>query len=277
MPILAYLGPEGTFSSYAARQYAGKMSPGPLNLRSYPTIMAIFEALAAGEAEFGLVPIENSIEGSVPVTLDLLAENHSINIQGEMCLPIVHNLLTRAASFAEITKVYSHPQALAQCRTFLAKNLNQADLVPTNSTAEAAWLISQGDTHLAAIGPRECASYYRLPVLAADIADYSNNETRFLLLGKEKNPSPSCAKTSLVLELKEDRPGGLYEVLGLFAREKINLCRIESRPNKSALGKYRFFIDCEAGAAHPGLQRVLAELSSITASYRNLGSYSSLG
>lgn len=273
---LAYLGPEGTFSSQAARQLSKKKTARLLKLRAFPTIPAIFQALLAKEADFALVPAENSIEGSVTVTMDLLIQDPSLQIQGELVLPIAHHLLSRAQSIKEIRKVLSHPQAIAQCRNFLAQELSQAELVETNSTAEAAFLAAQADSAWAAVGPLESGRKYNLPVLVSHIADYPNNETRFLLIGEKGAVPEKTCKTSLVLGLKKDRPGGLYQVLGLFAAENINLCRIESRPSKQALGKYLFFIDCEAGMEHPGLQRVLAELASCTESLRNLGSYCQL-
>lgn len=282
---LAYLGPEGTFSAQAALQYArGELAASfSLELRSYPTISAIFEAVTGQEADLALIPAENSIEGSVNTTMDLLAQDSTLYIRGEMILLIQHHLLSQSTDINQITQVFSHPQALAQCRKFLDKYLSHAAQIATNSTAEAARLVAQGDPHQAAISSRECADYYGLPLIASDIADYANNETRFLLIGREPlstttdNQAPNTPyKTSLILDLKKDHPGGLYQVLGLFAQENINLTRIESRPSKTALGKYLFFIDCEAGAAHPGLHRVLDGLGSITASYRNLGSYVTL-
>lgn len=281
-PILAYLGPEGSFSAQASRQYADRATTS-LELRPYPTITAIFAAIAEQEANFALVPAENSIEGSVNLTMDLLVQDSTLYIRGEMILPIRHHLLSRASDLSQITQVYSHPQALAQCRSFLSTYLKHATQIAANSTAEAARLIAHGEPNQAAISSEDCAAYYQLPLIATEIADYANNETRFLLIGREplsctnhKADHNTAYKTSLILDLKKDHPGGLYQVLGLFAQENINLTRIESRPSKAALGKYLFFIDCEGSTAHPSLQRVLENLSSVTASYRNLGSYNFL-
>ena len=274
--ILAYLGPAGTFSSHAAQQYLQRPAASPLSLQSFPTIPAIFQALLANEVDLALVPAENSIEGSVTATMDLLAQDIPLYIQVELVIPIVHNLLSRATCLSAVRKVLSHPQAIAQCRSFLAKELSHAQLVETNSTAEAARLVAEGNSTLAAISSLECAERYLLTPLASGIADYSNNETRFLLVGQEQINSSVSSKTSMVIALERDHPGGLYQVLGLFARENINLSRIESRPSKLELGKYIFFIDCEAGYAHPGLQRVLAELAKFTVYLRNLGSYTQL-
>lgn len=274
--ILAYLGPEGTFSSQAAQQYLQRPAATPLSLQSFPTIPAIFRALQANEVDLALVPAENSIEGSVTATLDLLAQDIPLFIQGELVIPIVHNLLSRASCLNGVKKVLSHPQAIAQCRSFLAKELNHAQLIETNSTAEAARLVAEGDSTLAAISSLECAERYLLTPLASGIADYSNNVTRFLLIGQEQANIPISNKTSLVIALEKDRPGGLYQVLGFFARENINLSRIESRPSKLELGKYIFFIDCEAGNNDHGMQRVLEELAKFTVYLRNLGSYTQL-
>lgn len=273
---LAYLGPPGTFSHHAARTYLARQGTGNLTLRPLTTIPAIFQALLAREVDLALLPAENSIEGSVTATMDLLAQDLPLHIQGELVLPVEQQLLSQAVSLAEVTAVYSHPQALAQCRIFLATKLPHARLEETTSTAEAARLVKEGGPGLAAIASKECGESYGLPTLAANIADYANNETRFLLIGQELTPHPDSVKTSLVLSLASDHPGGLYQVLGLFARENINLSRIESRPAKSALGKYFFFIDCEAGSQHPGLKKVLAELAPLTSYLRNLGSYPSL-
>ncbi|MCR4440835.1 MAG: prephenate dehydratase [Peptococcaceae bacterium] len=266
---LAYLGPEGTFSHQAALK-CSKTGALP---KPYPTIAHILSAVDKGEADFGVVPAENSIEGSVNITLDMLAHELSLYIQQEIVIDITHHLFSYTSSLAEIRTVMSHPQALAQCRRFLEKELAHAALVETSSTAEAVRLLSPGAEGTAAIASWDSHTRYGVPCLIRNIGDYPHNQTRFLLVGKEPCPSNNTCKTTLVLTLAEDRPGSLYEILGDFAKMNINLTRIESRPAKSQLGKYIFFIDCEAGSHHPGLQQVLENLPAKTALLKNLGSY----
>ncbi|MFZ5755219.1 MAG: prephenate dehydratase [Bacillota bacterium] len=272
--ILAYLGPVGTYSYEAAsRCLLALGNSQEWELHALPTIPHILTAVAKGSVDAGLVPGENSIEGTINITLDMLAHELSLYIQGETVLNINHCLLSHSQDLREIHTVLSHPQALAQCRKFIQQKLPQAQCLPANSTAEAVQNLASMGPGTAAIASRNTQRFYNVPILVPDIGDYPCNQTRFLLVGRTPCPHSDTKKTSLVLALEKDRPGGLYEVLGEFARQSINLTKIESRPAKKELGNYIFFIDCEAGHNHPGLQEVLKNLEKKTALLKNLGSY----
>lgn len=271
--ILAYLGPEGTFTHQAACRYL-QLQPGtPIRLVSYSTIADVLYAVERGEAELGMVPAENSIEGAVNVTQDILAQELNLQIRGELVLDITHYLLSHAASVEQIRTVYGHPQALAQCRHYLAEHLKNADLRENGSSAEAAHLLLHSGADCAAVAPWECHLTYGIPVLVKDIGDYAHNQTRFFLVGRESCPQEGCNKTSLVLAVEKNRPGGLYRVLREFARRRIDLSWIQSRPAKKELGNYLFFLDCEAGGQDPALQETLRVLSARTVYLKVLGSY----
>ena len=272
MNSLGYLGPEGTFSHQAALYFLKETGLTPA-LKTYPTIPDILHGIENGTCQAGVVPAENSIEGSVHITMDSLAHEFSLYIEKEIIMEIRHHLFTHMACLEQIDTVLSHPQALAQCRRFLRQKLDNVKLVATPSTAEAVRLLGQKRTGLAAIASRQCQTCYHIPILEKDIGDYTPNQTRFLILCKSPTGDNHTTKTSLVLALEKDRPGGLYHVLGEFAKFNINLTRIESRPAKKELGNYLFFIDCAAGADHPGLQQVLHNLKASTVLLKNLGSY----
>ena len=259
---LAFLGPEGTFSHQAACLFLKSSPLGAYRLRACPSIPHILYAVEKGEVAYGLVPVENSIEGSVNVTMDVLAGEQSLYIHEEIVLDIKHYLFSPMSSLEQIHTVMSHPQAIAQCRRFLEEKLDHAAIVTSESTAEAVHQVatSCGEGY-AAIGSLDNRELYNVPVLCADIGDYPHNQTRFLLVSKTAGSSKVTHKTSLILTLEKDRPGGLYDILGEFAAQKINLSRIESRPAKKELGSYLFFLDCEAGHNHPGLQKVINNLT----------------
>ncbi len=270
---LAFLGPEGTFSHQAACLFLKSSPPGAYLPHAYPSIPHILYAVKKGEITYGLVPVENSIEGSVNVTMDVLAGEQSIYIHEEIVLDIKHYLFSRELCLEQIHKIMSHPQAIAQCRRFLEAKLKHADIIATESTAEAVRQLADYREGYAAIGSWANYELYKVPVLCSDIGDYPHNQTRFLLVSNTVGSSKVTHKTSLVLTLEKDRPGGLYDILGEFAGQKINLSRIESRPAKKELGSYLFFLDCEAGHDHPGLQAVINNLIDKKSLLKNLGSY----
>lgn len=275
MKAIAYLGPEGSFSQQAALILQSSLAGESPCLIPYPGIAEILAAVDRGEATCGVVPAENSIEGSVNITLDLLANEFDLFIQKEIILPITHYLLSYADAREQIHRVISHPQALAQCRHFLQQTLPQAQLLETASTSEAVRRLNPALPGMAAVASWHAHLCYGVPVLAANIGDFADNQTRFLVVGREQDLRQDTDKTSLVISMEKDRPGGLYETLEAFAKENINLTRIESRPAKKGLGSYIFFLDCQAGHGHPGLQRALAALAP-RAALKNLGSYSGL-
>ncbi|MBE3582348.1 MAG: prephenate dehydratase [Thermoanaerobacteraceae bacterium] len=270
MKSVAYLGPEGTYSHQAAVAWGSLV--GAVTFLPADSLPDVIQAVHRGEGEAGVLPLENSIEGSVNLTLDLLLEEPELRIIGEVVLEVHHCLATRAQQLARIEEVWSHPHALAQCRRFLAENLPGVRVCTVSSTAEAM-RVAAGREKGAAIGSPFAAALYRVPVLYRAIEDYPGNKTRFVIIGREPPGGDGPYKTSLVLAVPENRPGGLYEVLRYFAEAGINLTRIESRPTKKELGEYLFFLDCEGHADVQPLSGVLAELKPRTALLKVLGSY----
>jgi len=277
---LAYLGPQGTFCEEAAECFlkTGDWDPLPYpTMVPYPSIEAVFAAVYQEEVSAGIVPIENSWEGSVNQTLDLLAYEYDLMITGEIILPIRHNLLVRqATSIPEISKVMSHPQALAQCRRFLAASLPAAELENAASTALAAQLISMSNESLAAVGTAASARLYGLKIVAANIADQPNNETRFVVISRQEVRCTGPCKTSLVLSVRH-QPGALFQALGEFSLRGINLSKIESRPAKTRMGEYMFFIDIDGHYREPLAAEAMEALKSISLNLKMLGSYVSAG
>jgi prephenate dehydratase len=262
--FIAFFGPAGTFTEEAASRLKGE-------LVAFDSIIEVLEAVKTDRAKKGVVPIENSIEGPVGVTLDLLAQDYDLTIEKEIILPISHNLMVnKGVKLDEIDSVYSHAQPLAQCRIFLEK----LGIIThsTSSTAAAAKFIN-GKKNAAAIGNYRAAELYDLDIIKSDIQDFENNRTRFIVLGKNKSKPMGNDKTSIVFSLYEDRPGGLYEILGYFAGKKINLTKIESRPSKKGLGKYFFFIDFEGHRDDLIVKDILDTIKNNAPFLKLLGSY----
>ncbi len=258
---VAVLEPKGTYTEEAAK----KMFPGK-GCAYFTTFSEIIGAVDSGKIKLGVVPIENSTEGSVGEVLYALLEK-DVHICGETVLGISHCLLTPKGA-KKISAIISHPQAAAQCKNFIKKNYPDAELRFSSSTAQAAKTVSEEkpkDT--AAIASKLNSAYYNLEVLAEGIQDSSENETRFVAICK--SPLHSGKKASLILALK-NRPGALHEVLGEFARRGINLVKIESRPSKKKLGEYIFFIDFEAKEGSD----ILGALKGKTLWLKDLGRYS---
>ena len=268
--LVAFLGPEGTFTSEAARIVA----PGAQRV-PHATIGAVLEAVRAGAAPLGIVPIENSIEGSVNITLDELAFGpDGAVIRGEVALPIAMHLLTRpGTTLSDITVVRSQPHAIAQCRGWLERHLPHAALEAATSTAEAAREAADSDGSVAALGTQLAAERFGLGVAVADIHDYPGNTTRFAVVGQRMHPPTGADKTSIVVFFGEDRPGLLLRILEDFALRGINLTKIESRPTKQQLGEYCIFIDCAAHVTDARLGEALRSVHRHVAELRVLGSY----
>ncbi|MDR1453378.1 MAG: prephenate dehydratase [Candidatus Margulisbacteria bacterium] len=243
---IAYLGPKGTYCSQAVEKYlrrqGRKIEAVPLN-----TISEVIHSVNTGKYKYGIVPMENTIEGSVSATLDKLANKRNfVFIIDEIDISVKHQLLALPrARLAEIREIISHTQALEQCRDFLFARLPGAKILLAKSTAQAVLNVKEKKQPCrAAIGSREAARKYGLKILVRDIADYKDNVTRFVVLSKEKKMlRDKDAITAFVFSCKKDRPGGLYEILGFLAKAKINMTRIESRPSKVVMGDYVFFID----------------------------------
>ncbi|MFZ5774339.1 MAG: prephenate dehydratase [Thermodesulfobacteriota bacterium] len=236
---VAYLGPEGTYSHLAVIKHFGHAA----DFVPVETIEDVFTEVERGRVQYGMVPVENSIEGAVTPALDAIItfSEHRVMICGELNLVITHNLVNQSGEMEDIQEVVSHAQPLAQCRKWLKKNLPNAHTRVVESTGAAALLAAE-DPSIAAIASSLAIKTYRLRSVASGIEDYSNNITRFLIIGKESPHRSGRDKTSLLVGLL-DRPGALHDALNLLAQREINLTRIESRPVKDKPGRYLFFID----------------------------------
>jgi len=280
---VAYLGPAGTFSEDALRQSG--FAPEGFTPVPRDTIPAVIEAIGAGEADRALAPIENSIEGSVRGTLDgLVDQADAVTIRGEYDHQIRSALISRSAlPLGEIEAVISHPQPLAQCARFLRDELPGAELRVAPSTSAAAREVGESDAPLAALAPAAAAAIYDCEILREGIEDEPGNVTRFVWLAPAGDASSSDQarsagggswKTTMVFsELGADHPGALVDALLEFSKREINLARIESRPLRRELGRYRFFIDVEGAETDPGVAEAIEALRGKAESVRILGSY----
>lgn len=268
---IAYLGPPGTYAEVAALRWRDRLhQAGEITtLLSCPSIAQALKAAATEQAAWAVVPVENSIEGSVTMTLDTLWHLDQLQVQQALILPISHTLISQAQAFTDIKTIYSHPQALAQCQDWLEQHLPAVQLVPTNSTTEALQHLEENLT-IGAIASQRAAELYNLPILAHPINDHPDNCTRFWVMSL--SPAPGGDHTSLAFSLP-DRPGALVQPLQVFAKREINLSRIESRPTKRSLGEYRFFVDIEADSSQPVVQAALSELADYTETLKVFGSY----
>jgi prephenate dehydratase len=267
---VGYLGPEGTFASEAARLAAPDAIGEPL-----PTIPDVIDAVRDHRVSLGVVPIENSIEGSVNLTLDALALGRpGVFIRNEITIPISMCLLAKdGTTLRDITVVRSQPHALAQCRGWLAENVPMARVEPSSSTAEAARLAAEAGNGEAALGHRLAAQRYELVVLASDIQDFGDNATRFVVVSRMMAAATGQDKTSIVFFFEKDRPGQLVRILDEFALRGINLSKIESRPTKRGLGEYCIFIDCLGHVCESRVAGALRSVHRHVAELRVLGSY----
>jgi len=245
-----------------------------------PTITEVLEAVAGGESDLGFVPIENAIDGTVNATLDGLVFDFDLLIQREVVLDIHLHLLARpGTSLREVTTVVSFPVALAQCRSFLRRELPDAGVVAANSTADGARQAGETDERgVAAIAPRLSAELYGLEVLAEDVEDYPGNQTRFVAVARHGVPAPTGHdRTSIVCFQHADRPGSLHGILGQFAARDLNLTKLESRPTKQGLGDYCFVIDLEGHLDDEVVADCLRDLHAGLADVKFLGSYPAAG
>jgi len=267
---VGYLGPAGTFSEEAVLRYLEGGEGVPVPCRS---LVEIFDGVSAGELAEGVVPLENSYEGAVNMTLDLLADCYPVKIRGEVVLPVSHNLLARpGVTGSDLAGLISHPQALAQCREFIRKRFPGLPLAESSSTAEAARRVAEMKEPWGAIGNRRAAASFGLALLEYDINDQAGNTTRFIVLGGEECRPAKPAKTSIIVAVT-DRPGALYHILKEFALRNINLTRIESRPAKRRLGDYLFFIDFRGHSGEAAVAAALEAVARQAADFKNLGSY----
>jgi chorismate mutase/prephenate dehydratase len=265
---IGYLGPEGTFTQQAVLKFFGH-SVRPLPLTS---VEEVFHEVESGSADFGVVPIENSTEGTVNNTLDMFLTS-PLRISGEVELRIHQNLMGRMTMLGDIKRVCGHPQSLAQCRGWLAEHMPAVDRVPVSSNAEGARR-ARDEEGTAAIAGAAAAEVYGLNLLVPEIEDRPDNTTRFLVIGrKTANPSDADKTTLLVSAAKTDTPGALYRLLEPLAEHGISMTRIESRPSRKKKWDYVFFIDVDGHAEREPLATALAKLKSRASLYRIVGSY----
>ena len=269
---LAYLGPTGTNSETAALAYSDWLSrtqQSTATLCPYPTIAQAMQSVVRGEINQAVVPVENSIEGSVTVVLDALWQS-TLYVQRELTIPIAHGLLSYARSLEQLKTIYSHPQGLAQCQKWLETYLPQVQLIPTKSTTEGIKYLKDDLTAAAVSAPR-AAQLYQVPLLESDIKDRPDNCTRFWIISSDVSDSGS--HLSLAFSLPQNAPGALVKALEIFARREINLSKIESRPTKRYLGEYIFFIDLEGNSHDSEICAALSELSDCTEALKIFGNY----
>ncbi len=263
---IAYLGPEGTFTQQAVYRQFGHS----VQAIAQGSIEDVFLQVQAGEADFGVVPVENSSQGMVSHTLDMFL-NAEVRICAEVELRIHQHLLTTARSLAEIERVYAHAQSLAQCKHWLKSNLPRAELFPVSSNAEAARRV-RSTPEAAAIAGRHAAEVYGVPILFGDIEDHVDNTTRFLVLGRSLLEPSGDDKTTLLVA-GSDGPGALFRLIEPLARHGVNMNRIESRPSRQGRWDYVFFIDADGHYTDKSLADALAELEGEARMVRILGSY----
>jgi prephenate dehydratase len=275
---VAFLGPLGTFTEQALRGQPDLAAGTIVPLRTMPDVL---DAVRDGEVELGFVAIENSIEGTVNVTLDALLFDHELLIQREVVLDIEHCLLAPpGTSLDDVKVVYSIPVATAQCHAYLRRAAPHADLRAANSTAEAARMVGEmREPGSAAVAPRASAALYGLDILAADIADHPGNQTRFVVIARDGVPAPTGHdKTSLLVYQRANEPGSLLSILQEFAARRINLSNLLSRPTKAGgLNDYYFFVEAVGHVADEVLADALRDLHAKQGTVKFLGSYPAAG
>jgi chorismate mutase/prephenate dehydratase len=263
---VAYLGPEGTFTQQAVNRHFGHS----VNALSLPSIDDVFEQVQAGDADFGVVPVENSTQGIVSHTLDMFLLS-DLKVCGEIELRVHQNLLTLANTVEQIERVYSHEQSLSQCKSWLRTHLPGVELISVGSNSEAARRVRNAP-EAAAIAGRPAAQIYGLPVLFSDIEDHPDNTTRFLVIGRQIFAPSGEDKTTLLLSGHEG-PGLLYGLLKPFQEHGVNMTRIESRPSRLGKWAYVFFVDLEGHADDENVKAALEDLEKVSKLSRVLGSY----
>jgi chorismate mutase / prephenate dehydratase len=264
---VAYLGPAGTFSQEAALKHFG----GQKTTRQCVSIDEVFRQVETGVSGYGVVPVENSTEGAVGRTLDLLLTASSARVCGEVMLPVRQCLMSKVRKHAGIRKVYSHTQSLAQCQGWLARHLPHAERIAAVSNAEAARLAAK-ERGAAAIGSRTAAGLYGLTVLARNVEDEPNNTTRFVVIAQQDAAPSGRDKTSLILATR-NVPGAMHELLTPLAENGVSMTRLESRPARTGLWEYLFYVDIEGHQQEPKVAKALAGLEGKASFVKNLGSY----
>ena len=262
---IAYMGPEASFSNLAALKRFGSQ----VSFVACAGIADVFSEVERGSSDYGVVPVENSIEGAVTHTLDMLVDS-DLKICSQIILDIAHNLLANCPK-EKIKRVYSNPQILGQCRVWLQENLPQAEQIEVSSSTRASQIAAK-EKNSAAIASLLAGKVYNLKVVERDIEDSPNNITRFFVIGKTEAGITGCDKTSILFSIK-DKVGALHDMLMPFKKYKINLTKIESRPSKKKAWDYYFFVDLEGHVPDPKIQKALGELESKCKFLKVLGSY----
>lgn len=263
--IIGYLGPKGSYSYEATQKYKNE-SDEAIN---YSEIVEVIEALENEKIQKCIVPLENAIHGSVLDTMDSILKYKDIYIVDEIILDINHLLMAKTKD-SRIAKIYSHPQALAQCQKYLKENYYNIEQIPVSSTSYAASIAAK-ESGTACICNISCKDLYNLEIIDKDIQDIESNQTRFIVLSKSKNTN-NTKKTSVIFSTK-DEPGALYKILGLFSVAEINLTKIESRPAKTKLGDYMFFVDIQGDEKDPKIQETFKNIEEFCEEFRIIGSY----
>lgn len=262
---IGYLGPIGSYSYEAATKYGKKTD----ELKESKTIEKVIADLEKGNTDICIVPLENAIHGAVLDTMDTILDNKDLNIIDEIVLDIHHILMSKTKN-STIAKIYSHSQALEQCKTYLNEKYADVEKIPVSSTSYAASL-AQKESDTACICNEVCKDLYNLEVVSDNIQDIKDNQTRFIVLSKTKNERQT-KKTSIVFSTK-DEPGALYKILGMFSMAEINLTKIESRPARTKLGDYMFFVDLEGDEKDIKISFTLENIARYCDEFRILGSY----
>ena len=266
---LAFLGPAGTNTEQAGLTYDPEAT-----LLPFAPIPAVAAAVESGQADECVVPIENSLEGSVTDTLDLLVHDSTLSIRRELVLSISHHLVANeGAATTDVKVIYSHPQALAQCRLYLADHFPDAEVVASLSTAAAVQKMKTGGLEAGAIATERASVIYGAKVLARGIEDSPNNMTRFVVLAPTDHTPTGSDKTSVCFSFDEDAPGILQSVLGEFASRSINLAKIESRPTRESLGRYIFLVDLDGHRENALIKEALDSVRDQVSMFKIFGSY----
>ncbi|OGI06324.1 MAG: hypothetical protein A2Y40_03280 [Candidatus Margulisbacteria bacterium GWF2_35_9] len=277
MQEFACLGPAGTYSHKAAIAYF-KAKSIKKDVAFFPTIIDVLESVENKKVMEAIVPVENSVEGTVNETQDFLARCKHINIIAEITIDIDHNIIGfLGADLKKVTKVISHPQPIAQCKTFIRKNMPNASVEYSTSTTAAIQKVAElGDNKNVAIGNSLIVKDFGLEILKRNISDTIDNQTRFFVINNDKTLAKGD-KVSIVFSIEKDVPGGLYRILGEFANRGINLTKIESRPSKGDRFTYKFFIDLQGCIADNEVKKALDNISKLSTFFKILGVYEEIG
>ncbi len=269
---IGFLGPGGTFSHEAVEAYKEEHNKSYV-LKEYLSIRDVLYALKNKDVDEAIVPMENSLEGAINVTLDVLAKEEDMFISDEFIIPVNLNLVAKqGTSQKDIKVIMSHPQPLGQCRNYLNTNFPEAVQLEENSTSKAAQRVVDGDGSAAAITSKIAAKLYGLEILQKNVQDVENNRTRFVIISRTLKSRTGSDKTSIVFST-DNKPGSLYRILDIFSLWDINMTRIESRPSKIALGQYIFFVDIDGHIEDPDVYDALTMIKRKTSFYKFIGSY----